>query len=351
MADAVSAVVALACLASAAGHHFRSPAVPAAGKLFRDSNGEATEESKAACSDAASRSAISASVAAGVSVALYNTYSDGGATPAWHQMLTWTILSLQATILSRQSSLDRRYVNGSLLALSALLAVPSFAFRLTWPELVALLAVAAAALSIPCSPQLFYHGQPVDQELSTSVLGRLLFAWGPFRRDGTLLKGSVSLDNLPVVGHATRIRTQKDLFKARAAPSDRLWLQLLKTFFPTLTLQWLLVILDAVFQFGGGYALFKLLAALEQPVEPAGAACVWAWTAGLGVSLVAQTLAGSWVVWVTQLKLQIVIEGLLKSLVFDKTTRRRLIVETNTPSAGKEEELSLTEMITNDWYG
>lgn len=162
------------------------------------------------------------------------------------------------------------------------------------------------------------------------------------------------MEDLPEVRNCTRMRTMKGLFRATGVQSNRLWMQLVRTVWPVMIQQWLLVLLTAAAQFGSRFALFKLLQFLEVPAG--NYVIAWIWVAGLGAGLLVETVANSWLIWVTQMKLQIPIESLLKAMIFDKMARRPLATQSDAESGSKtgtnsesSEKLSLTDLLSNTW--
>ncbi|KAJ6780358.1 hypothetical protein PWT90_06553 [Aphanocladium album] len=219
----------------------------------------------------------------------------------------------------------------------------------SWFEPGILLTIIVGSTSIPRRPAVFRGSKAVDGQFSASILDRLSFAWGPFHRSKVPV--NLKLEDLPEVGHMSRARVIKNLFEIRGGAGE-LSERLIRAFWPVLLQQWLLVFAAAFSQFSSRFALFKLLQTLETQTDRNELAGFW--VVALGLGLLAETFSKSWLTWVTQMRLQIPIEGMLKTLVLEKTTRRKLTSEeasakkSNTAGDATEEKPSLTELVSND---
>lgn len=270
---------------------------------------------------------------------------------------------MQVFVVTMESRFIERYTHGIRLACSAALSIPSVLckFKLetghrpasNCMEICLLLVILVASLSIPRRPSVVHHGKAVDRQFSVSLLDRLTFAWGPFHQAGVIVPTSMKMEDLSEVGHTSRLRSMKQTFETGGGAGE-LWQQLIRAFWPTILRQWMLVFVTASSQFGGRFALFKLLQALEMRTELF--AVVWVWVLGIGLGLLVEAFSKSWLVWITQMRLQIPIEGLLKAFVFEKKTRKKLgskfssSKSTKAGDSASQEKLSLTDVITNDWY-
>lgn len=278
------------------------------------------------------------------------------------------LTAIQAVAFTSELDPRLRYTHASSIALSAIVTATSLVrkgrpsaqdgYSLPWPEVAAALAILFGAICLPRRPVVFYRGHRVDQEHGASVLSRFSFSWSPFHRSGEAQPEKIDLQDVPAVAHSWRVRTLRERFEsmgrgASGSPSP-LWQRLVRTFWPRLAQQWLLVLLTAVSEFGSRVALHQLLKGLEKShsgqagVSPAGP---WIWVAGLGLGLLANTVARAWLNWVTQMKLQMPVMALLNALVFDKTTRRQLHHEAASPGEkgkGQPAGPSLTNMLDNE---
>lgn len=220
-------------------------------------------------------------------------------------------------------------------------------------EICSLLIIVVGGLSIPRRPTVFRGGKNVDREFSVSFLGRLSFAWGPFHQSRATVPKSMKMDDMPEIGHSSRLRVIRSEFEAHGGVGD-LWKRLIRAFWPTLLQQWLFVFITAFSQFGSRFALFKLLQALE--TQPQGSGMAGVWVLGLGLALLTETFSKSWRTWITQMRLQIPIESMLKTFVLEKTTRKQLgsgkdsSKKAKQPGSAEAEKLSLTDLVSNDWY-
>lgn len=277
------------------------------------------------------------------------------------------LMSVQALIVSLEPSFRQRYAHGIRLSSSAAISflclldrenfMHSGRLEVIWLQVGSLLAVFLAGLSIPRHPSVLYQGLKVDREFSVSFWSRLTFSWGPFHASGSIIPGSMKMADLPEVGHASRVATLKEIWTAAGTNKPvHLWRHLMRAFFPTLIIQWSLVLVYSASQFGSRFALFRLLQCLEIEGQPSNSAPFW--VVGLGVGLLVETLSNSWLIWFTQMRLQIPIEGLLKSLIVEKLTRRppavakgRMQKRGGKGTHGNQFEYpSLTDILSNHWY-
>ncbi|KAJ3493432.1 hypothetical protein NLG97_g4735 [Lecanicillium saksenae] len=331
---------------------------------YRDEDGEATNDSAALCTASIPRAVLNTAAVAGLSVELYRHFAlnpdqTTNSTSRWIPTMNWFFLVMQAFIINNDSRFLVRYMHGVRLAFSAAFSLPWAIYKRpikmgsepqsNWFELCLLLIIIVASTSIPRRPAVFYGGKAVDRQFSASVIGRLTFAWGPFHQSKSEVPTSLKMEDLPEIGYASRVRVLKDVFEVRGGTGE-LWQRLMRAFWSVLVQQWLLVFLAACSQFGSRYALFKLLQALE--MQPGYNEAAGVWVVGLGFGLLVETFSKSWLTWVTQMRLQIPIEGMLKTLVLEKTARSKLSGENNSANGKNEsaptEKLSLTDLVTND---
>lgn len=274
-------------------------------------------------------------------------------------------MSIQALAVQLEPRFPRRYAHGIRLGCSATLTLHLMLYRewfmhnaspdMLWPQIVSLLAIILAGLSIPRRPLVFCQGRPVDCELSVSFWSRLTFSWGPFHGSRSAIPKQMRMEDLPEVGHSCRVNTWKQLLPVGEDKQVHLLRQLMTTFCPILTTQWSLVLITSLSQFGSRFALFQLLQCLEDQEKSSSTALLW--VVGLGLGLLVETFSHSWLIWFTQMRLQIPIEGLLKSLVLEKLTRRPLATRGSSPNESKTttdtdqlEYPSLTNILTNHWF-
>lgn len=258
--------------------------------------------------------------------------------------------------------MHKRYNHGIACAISAFIAL-AIAIRkvllqfgqlsqLISPIVIAALSILFGLGSLHRRPAVFLDSSPVDQETTVSLLAMLSFSWYPFHRTGIGYPDSLDLQDLPAVASNLRARNLRAAFGSRER-SSRLWKRLIGTFWVRLGQQLLLVVVKVVSEFGSRLALHRLLQALEKPALDASEARLWVLL--LGVALTFDAIAGGWLAWITQMKLQMPIIALLKALIFEKMTRRQITYEDNSlrddNSARKiypHLNSSLTDMMSND---
>lgn len=336
-------------------------------QLYRDEDGEATNESEATCLNSTSPLIMALAASLGLSVTVYSSkFLNATDWPSIHVWVCQTfdlfrtllipqiLLTLQATAVFFEPQAHQRYYNGLNCAYTAVLALPYVIYRsvlLTdlpqlWLEPTAALTLLLASLSIPKRPIVYHRGLRIDQEHGVSFIDKLSFSWGPFQQPGACLPEKMKMSHLPDVGHLARVRTLKHQFRQRTGNAKALWKQILLTFLPLMVQQWLFVLVNAFSEFGSRFALFKLLQCLESPAE---ARTTWLWVVLMGVGLLAETLSTSWVIWISQMRLHLPAEQMLKAFVLDKTTRRQLTAEKTQDANGQQDGPSLTDLVSNNW--
>lgn len=154
------------------------------------------------------------------------------------------------------------------------------------------------------------------------------------------------MSDIPDIGHLARVQTLKQQFQQKVKGKDKLWKQFLLAFLTEMAQQCLLVLVNALSEFGSRFALFKLLQCLENATNT-GKTLIWVVLMGAG--LLIETVSTSWVIWVSQMRLHLPAEQMLKTFIFEKSTRRQLIAETSQSISGQQDSPSLTDLVSNDW--
>ncbi|KAH6606189.1 abc bile acid transporter [Trichoderma cornu-damae] len=170
----------------------------------------------------------------------------------------------------------------------------------------------------------------------------------------------IGLQDLPDVAHDARAQTLVRVFRRveQRAGNASLWEKLARAFATPLIQQWLLALLKAFSQFAGIFFLHRLLEQLEGPVPYADGRGPWTQVFGLGFALTMETVTTNWLIWVTQMKLEMPVIALLNTLIFEKHMRRPLPHEAEqspdqtrggqTRDQQSASPSSLTDMISND---
>lgn len=213
-----------------------------------------------------------------------------------------------------------------------------------WTQMLAALFQSVASLSLPQRQHSNVDSEHYAEEHATSVISLLCFSWV------SSLPGLKRVDDLPKVPLGRRTRTIRDNFHAKAG-DGALWMKLARTHRWNFLIQGLLVFIKSLSQFGTRFALHQLLVRLE---EVSGSSLEkWLCVIGLGVGLVGDGITSGWLTWFTQMWMSSTTTSLLRSLLFEKSTRLQLQHEATHPndssaSDKSESRLSLVDLMDND---
>ncbi len=264
------------------------------------------------------------------------------------------LLAVQALAISVEPGVTKRFKNGIFCAASSvivLLSMTSAAVQMQlsisdvpWPQMFAAFLQAVACLSLPQRPQAAVDGEEFAEEHAASIISLMCFSWVSF------LPGLKTVDDLPKVPIGRRIRTLRGHFHSEAG-QGALWKKLVRTNRWRLLFQGLLVFLKSLSQFGTRFALHQLLVRLEGTTGTT--LEKWLCVAGLGAGLAADGITSGWLIWFTQMLMSSTTTNLLKSLLFEKSTRLQLQHEAAQTSDGRasdksESRLSLVDLMDND---
>ena len=220
-------------------------------------------------------------------------------------------------------------------------------YDLPWPQLVALLVLLLAFLSFPRRPDVFFRGKRILNENGVSVLDWMLFSWGLhplFAR----LPETLEFQDVPRLGHSQSVRGIRSRFEA-GDQTRALWVQLATVVLGPLTLQWTLVLLDALSEFGTRFALRHLLQCLESDSKRG--TWPWVWLILIAISLFGETTCNNWLTWTGHAKLQLPLTSLLQSLLFEKMMRRRADIDSTAHDAKEERTtFNVVDMMLGDTY-
>ncbi|KAJ5681819.1 uncharacterized protein N7477_001759 [Penicillium maclennaniae] len=329
----------------------KSPTVdePALAKtLYRDEDGEASEESIRAFSDKWQRFALALFSASGLSVtvalAVLSTLnkSAGDFLLNWFQFGIWALLTVQAVAFFTEPRPTKRFTlgqfsfGGSMIAAAltgeqirqAWVGQTRLLHDQVWIGLVATqlssaLLRALFSILLPRRPHVFLNGRPVDQEYTVSALGRYTFVWAISLLNYAVQNRKLALTDLPVLRSARRADQLRSRFE-KALASRKLWKGLILAHWRSLLLQLILTVIIGVLSFGPQMALFNILRVLEargsetwQPWE------AWFWVLALGVLMLVHSTVEAWLFWAVCSKLGVPIYAELSAVVFAKSMRRK----------------------------
>lgn len=195
-------------------------------------------------------------------------------------------------------------------------------------------------LSLPRRPVVYVEGQEVLDRNGASPLSYVFFSYSFLSRNtSSRLPDKLALHDVPLphyslrAGHLQRHLTNLD-------SPGRLWLQLLRSLIGPLSKQWFAVIVKAASELGSRHALFQLLQRLEHSGEVATyQRDTWVWVMYMGVALLCDAVADSWLYWFTTGDLLTSSTSILQAVIYDKITRRQNVyggpgVEKKSQAAG-----------------
>lgn len=197
-------------------------------------------------------------------------------------------------------------------------------FALRVIELVLVVALAVASLSIPRRPDVFQDGDKlVDRMYTVSAWTRFNFSWPMSILKVAGKKNDLDLADLPRPDQYTRAKETSADWTSRNFTS-RLRLSLIKAHGRALALQWFLTLCTAFLNFTPQWVILQILRILESrtPGEPYGSN-VWMWVVWLGLSIVAQSWVESYTFWLSWAELSIPVRAQLAALIFEKAMRRK----------------------------
>ncbi|KAL2256198.1 hypothetical protein VTK26DRAFT_2045 [Humicola hyalothermophila] len=311
---------------------------------YEDADGTATLESLKAYSATLPKSSILLSAAAGcgISIALLvlspvtevSLLAASLSTGTWGLLLFQAVAiasvrnSVQAYNLGLYTFLSSAVLAGILLAQGAqvaefLLKHSPVVFSLRVVELVASICLAVSSLCIPRRPDVFYKGELVDREYTTTALSAFTFAWPTEILNLAAKKKDLDLVDLTRPNHFSRASSVSDDWK-RQNTQRPLWFALILAHKKALALQWFLTLVNSALNFAPQWVILQLLRFLEdrQPGSSHGLDA-WIWVIWLGVAIIAQSWIESYLFWLSNADLMIPIRSQLSALIFEKSMRRK----------------------------
>ncbi|KAK2766653.1 hypothetical protein FQN54_005965 [Arachnomyces sp. PD_36] len=336
------------------------------GDLYRDDDGQATEESSNGFSDRVHRILVSIlsatglllSIALGVIVTLSSTSRLSSSPPystlllqQWLQLGIWVFLCLQSVALVSQPSSTRRFTLGLYNAISntilvAVICTVSYVFRsrndsvcavtLVWIQIATSASLGLVCLLLPRRPDVFRNGKPVDQQYTVSFLSRITFMWANPLLNFAARNKQLSVDDLPEIDHLTRSKYLRETFEERIKTSRRVWKTIVMAHLPSLIVQSILVTVSSFLNFAPQLALLGILRELESRSQGSWVPSrAWTWVFGLGGSMFLQAIIEGWVFWIVFSKLATPVQEQLSAVIFSKAMRRKDV--RGTSKAGEDE--------------
>ena len=180
-----------------------------------------------------------------------------------------------------------------------------------------------AFLSVQRRPMIYLESKPVDQEYTSSVIGRFTLSWASSTLKEAGKSSYFTLDSLPRVSNYMRSRFLLASFKT-SSQNGKLGKAVFRFFTWAFVHQVGLTIVTNITQFGPQYAMYRLLIHLEQqPQGSASTASASIWVIGLALCMFFNSIAESWLSWVGWSQIAIPLRAILSILIFTKSLRRK----------------------------
>ena len=209
-------------------------------------------------------------------------------------------------------------------------------------------------LSIPKRPTVYYQGQEVVNLNGCSNISWLSFTFGFLHQTNAAnLPAKLQLSDVPTPCYQLRAKPLREQFQA-SGKGTKLWVQLFKSCFRLLIIEWTLVVCKAISEFGSRYALYRLLQCLERDMNSVREKGSWAWAGAMGGCLLGEVLADTWLFWISSGVLYNTATVSLQTLIFEKMTRKQHTKSTTNGESndhGSQSSPSTTDMMFNDTYG
>lgn len=194
---------------------------------------------------------------------------------------------------------------------------------LTAVQLIGALALILTYSLVPRRPDVYWNENVVDRQHTTSLLGRLGFAWpGPLLRLAAVNKG-LDLDDLPEIDNQTRSKTLRQKFD-QVGQQKKLWKSLFLSHKTAFISQFIFVTIDSVTNFLPQIALLFILKALEDRDNGRDSVFrLWMGVFALGLSITISSWLESWLFFICYARIGQPIFQQLAAVIFGKSMRRK----------------------------
>ncbi|KAI3318504.1 P-loop containing nucleoside triphosphate hydrolase protein [Xylariaceae sp. AK1471] len=289
-----------------------------------------------------------------IAIAVLSTLShrgkgDGLFLENWLVVPGWALLAFQAIcIAASRNSVDAYdlgiYSMVSCVVLAALLAVQDnqvavslwkhdesiFAIRIV--EIITVVCLGVASLTIPRRPDVFYDGELVDRLYTVSAWNRYNWSWPSNVLGLAAKKKNLDLSDLPRPNHFVRAKDATAEWESHNFKHP-LWISAILAHKWAFALQWGLSLISAILNFAPQWVVLQILHLLErrQGHERIGYEG-WLWAIWLMVAIIAQSWIETHIFWLSWAELCIPIRAQLSALIFQKAMRRKDVKE-----AGKKQ--------------
>ncbi|EKV04310.1 hypothetical protein PDIG_16670 [Penicillium digitatum PHI26] len=362
--DSIPAIQSIAYRISRKARDYES--IELAKDVYRDEDGEATEESLRAFSDKWQRIAITLFSIAGFLVTLALAVlatlklTITNSTPlVWLQFGVWIMLAIQAVAFFTEPRPTARYVLGHFAFWGSIVAivVPGTELGILifsqlglhrgriWVGLQ-LAQIASAALRaifcvlIPRRPDVYYEDKLVEREFSVSLLSRFSFSWANGLLNYAVKHKAMDLEDIPKLTASNRADFLREKFET-ARQNRKLWLAIVFAHVGPMIAQMILSLGICFLSFGPQVALFQILKTLElRGSAEWNIGASYFWVLALGGLLFLASTVEAWLFWVVYSKLGVPIYAELSAVIFAKAMRRKDVKHTKKTKAPDESDNS-----------
>ncbi|KAJ5280778.1 hypothetical protein N7478_006150 [Penicillium angulare] len=366
----------IAAFKSIADRIFRRPQYDEASlakTAYRDSDGEATEESLRAFSDKWQRVAIAVFSIIGLgfslSLAVLSTSRDDLNNPVlnWLQFATWVLLAIQTIAFFTEPRPASRFRLGQFAFVGSIIPIAVASLEIqqayfshnilfhnqTWICLVAA-AIGSALLRalftilLPRRPNVYFEGGVVDKEFTITALGRYSFTWASDLLSFTVGRTNLEISDLPKLRAEKRADSLRVKFE-RAQGTGNVWKGIFVAHWRPLLLQMALTTVIGFLTFGPQLALFNILQSLEgRDSEGWTPTRSWIWVSALGVFMLLYSTVEAWLFWSVWSKIAIPVYAELTAVVFAKSMRRKDAKHTKSSKEEDEAQVSAKALLTGE---
>ncbi|KID89813.1 ABC transporter, transmembrane domain, type 1 [Metarhizium guizhouense ARSEF 977] len=315
--------------------------------FYQDVDGKATPESMAAFSNKKPKACILvfSVLGFGLSVtttvlSILNPPGDGLNLENWLTTGTWVAIVLQAVCIGAQHSPVKSHDLGLWTFLSSLITFAVSAAQVYHMSnfaspgkdvnlivrivnAVILIPLAFSCISLPRRPDVFYNGEKVDPEWSTTVLSRYTWSWVNDLLETAKRKGDLDEKDIPRPDHTIRAESLVDTWN-KANYQGSLLKSLLVAYGRRLVFQWAIIVFRCIIGLGPFWTMLRLVQMLED--RDAGIVAsreLWVLVFLMGLFTLAEQWLDGWIVWFSITKLFAPVRGQLAALIFEKSLRRK----------------------------
>ncbi|KAJ3577184.1 hypothetical protein NPX13_g3383 [Xylaria arbuscula] len=339
---------------------------------YEDKDGQASEESVKAFSNKFPKVAVLILAVIGlcisIAIAILTTVSprgegDGLFLENWLAAPAWALLTFQAVCIAASRNSVQAYNLGiySVFSCVTLVAVLAFQdnliavrlwkhdgliFGLRTAEILAIVGLGFASVTLPRRPDVYYEGRLVDQLYTVSAWSRYNYSWASGVLRLATKKKNLDLDDLPRPSQWVRAKDVTAHWESHNFKHS-LWVSIILAHKWAFAIQWALTLVCAVLNFAPQWVVLQLLHLLEgrQDTERVGYEG-WMWAIWLMVAIIAQSWVETLIFWLSWSELAIPIRAQLSSLIFQKAMRRKDVKE-----AAKKKLATATETAENELAG